>query len=410
MRGAATLAQYATGAVLVRLADEGARVTLVTLAVDSGRGPGLGGVLIAALMVPHVLAGPAVGVLTDRSRRPQRAIAALALGFGLSLALAAPLLGRAPDVLVVAVLVAGGCCGPALTGALTSHLSGLVPEAQLPRAFGLDSLLYNSAAIGGPAAAAALALIDARVGAYAMAGCAALGALVLAALPTGRRHVRAAHEEPPSVSAGLRAVVAEPVLAVVTFTSTLEMVTLGALPVVAAGVAVSTGRTGLTGVLMTCTAAGSLLGSLAWTVRPQPPERAPLVSMLTLVASGAGFAAAAAVVGRSPASVAAVAVLFALGGFATGPFMGAIFTARQTLSPPAVRAQVFTLSAGLRTTAGAGGALLAAGLSGLPVPAQVLVAGGCSAVGGAVGLAVLRRVTSRAPAAVPEREAVRTSR
>ena len=49
---------------------------------------------------------------------------------------------------MIAVLLIGGSCGPALTGALTSRLASLVPEPSLPRAFGLDSLGYNIAGIG----------------------------------------------------------------------------------------------------------------------------------------------------------------------------------------------------------------------------------------------------------------------
>ncbi|RKS80447.1 MFS transporter [Motilibacter peucedani] len=385
------LARYVAGAGLGRLADEGARVCLVLLAIDSGHGAGLGGLLVGALMLPHVLAAPAVGVLTDRARGPQHVAGAGAAGFAVALAATAALLGRVPHPVTIAVLVAGGCCGPALTGALTSHLANLVPEHAVPRAFGLDSLTYNIAGIGGPAVAALVSgLVSPEAATYVLAGLAGLGALAIVTLPTGRRHDRPEHEAAPTMTAGLRAVRESPLLATVTLASTLEMVTYGALPVVAAVLATSVGERTAGGWLMTAVAAGALLGSLAWTVRPLAARHAPAVVMTGLVATAAPIALAALVPRTAPALV-VVGLLFALSGLASGPFMGALFTARQTLSPPHVRAQVFTLGAGLRTTAGAGGAVVAGAISGTPTALQLLVTGGYSLAGGAVGFAVLRR-------------------
>jgi hypothetical protein len=93
-------------------------------------------------------------LLTDRARQPRWLPAASVVGFAASLAAVALLLGRVPLPVVVAVLLLGGCCGPSLTGGLTSQLSRLVPDASLPRAFGADSLTYNLSGIAGPADAA----------------------------------------------------------------------------------------------------------------------------------------------------------------------------------------------------------------------------------------------------------------
>ena len=70
----------------MRVADEGARVALVLLALQRTGSAAVGGALVAALLVPHVVAAPAVGWLTDRARRPHALIAAAALGFAASLA------------------------------------------------------------------------------------------------------------------------------------------------------------------------------------------------------------------------------------------------------------------------------------------------------------------------------------
>ncbi len=90
------LAHYAVGAVLVRLADEGARVALLLLAAQRTGSASTGGAAVAALLVPHVVAAPVVGLLADRASRPRLVVAGAALGFGCALAVAAAGLGRLP--------------------------------------------------------------------------------------------------------------------------------------------------------------------------------------------------------------------------------------------------------------------------------------------------------------------------
>ncbi|HEX5905825.1 MAG TPA: MFS transporter [Propionibacteriaceae bacterium] len=150
----AGLRRYLAAAIVIRLADEGARVALVLHALERTDSATIGGLLVAALLIPQVVAAPAIGLLTDRARQPRWVLTASTLGFAVSLAGVALMLGRLPLPLVVAVLLLGGCCGPSLTGGLTSQLSTLVPESSLPRAFGADSLTYNLSGIAGPAVAA----------------------------------------------------------------------------------------------------------------------------------------------------------------------------------------------------------------------------------------------------------------
>ncbi|HEX3197393.1 MAG TPA: hypothetical protein VHR39_07520, partial [Propionibacteriaceae bacterium] len=87
---------YLSAAVLARIADEGARVSLVLLALDRAGSAAIGGTMVAALLVPHVVAAPLVGVLVDRARQPRWVLAAAMLIFAGSLFSAAALIGRAP--------------------------------------------------------------------------------------------------------------------------------------------------------------------------------------------------------------------------------------------------------------------------------------------------------------------------
>lgn len=182
--GTRGLRRYLIAAVLTRLADEGARVALVLIALQRTNSAAVGGLLVAALLVPQVVAAPAVGLLTDRARQPRWVLTASVVGFAASLAAVAFLLGRVPLPVVVAVLLLGGCCGPSLTGGLSSQLSTLVPDTSLPRAFGADSLTYNLSGIAGPAVAAIISgAAGAAIATLTLAGIAAAGALVLAILP-----------------------------------------------------------------------------------------------------------------------------------------------------------------------------------------------------------------------------------
>ena len=122
--------RYLIAAVLVRLADEGARVALVLLALQRTGSAGLGGALVAALLLPHVLAAPAVGLVTDRVRQPRWALAAAALGFSASLGAAVVCVGRLPVWVTVIFLLVGGSCGPALTCGLTSTTVRSGPAAK----------------------------------------------------------------------------------------------------------------------------------------------------------------------------------------------------------------------------------------------------------------------------------------
>src|SRR5215217_7075113 len=88
-----TIKRYAAGAVLIRLADEGARVALVLLALQRTHSAAVGGALVAALLVPHVVAAPVAGLLTDRAGSPRRVLAAAALVFAAALAAVSAALG-----------------------------------------------------------------------------------------------------------------------------------------------------------------------------------------------------------------------------------------------------------------------------------------------------------------------------
>ncbi len=380
------LALYATAAVLVRLADEGARVAMTLLALHRTGSAALGGLLVAVLLVPHVVAAPLVGLLTDRARRPQLVVGAACGGFGLALALAAATLGSAPLPVVLAVLFLGGCCGPAVTGALTSLVAALVRPEALSRAFGLDALTYNTAGIAGPAAAAVVAsTLSPAAATFALAGCAVAGGVLVTALPVGRRRAPRP-DDAGDLLGGVRAIARDHVLAPVTIATSLGQVGAGTLPVVAAVFAQRHGDAPAAGWLLTAVAVGGLAGSLLWTWRPAPVRLAAGVVMVGLVATGIPL-----LLGAMTSSILVLAALLVVSGACNGPLFGALLLVRHQHAPEHLRSQVFALSAGAKLTANAVGAALAGLLAGVPGSWQLVLAGAPPVLAGAAGARTLRR-------------------
>ncbi len=307
----------------------------------------------------------------------------MVLVFAGSLFSVAHVLGRGPLWLAIVVLLIGGSCGPAITGALTSTLPGLVGAARTPRAFGLDSMFYNVAGMAGPAVAGVTAAVVNPAAAQSLlAGSAALGAAGIASPPI------LAHRNSAVVRtdlwSGAREILRRRTLRVVTFASAAGQVGPGALPVVAALLAASLDSPASSGLLLAVLAAGAFVGSLLWTWRPFASHRSALVAMVSMIGVGIPLAVSAATT-----SIVATAVLFGLSGFFVGPFGSALFTARTEHAAEAVRTQVFTIGAGLEVTASALGAALIALVTDLPVWALLLMVAGAPLVSGMVGTILL---------------------
>jgi hypothetical protein len=366
------------------MADEGARVSLILLALHETNSAAVGGAMIAALLVPHVVAAPLVGAVIDRARRPRWVLASMVLMFAISLFSVAQLVGRAPLWVVFAVLMLGGCCGPAITGGLTSQLPNLVGREKAPRAFGFDSLFYNVASMAGPALAGITAAAASPMAAQSLlAGSAALGAFGVAALPIAA-HPPPCHAARPSLLSGTMEILRQRTLRIVTLSSALGQVGPGALPIVAAVLATSLNWPAGSGLLLTAVAAGSFLGSLLWTWHPIAPRQSTLVTTVSMIGIGAPIAAAAA----TP-SIGATAVLFGLSGFFIGPFGSALFTARTQYAAEALRTQVFTIGAGLKVSASALGAALIGPLTDLPIWALLLLVSSSPLLAGVLGTLLL---------------------
>ncbi|MEV7197589.1 MFS transporter [Streptomyces sp. NPDC093510] len=365
------LIHYLGVAVPVRLADEGARIGLVLLALDRTRSAGLGGALVAALMIPHVVAAPVVGALADRVRRRRLFHASCLFAYGLGLAVTAVAVGRVPAGYALALLAATGCCAPLVTGGLTSLLGELLPADRLSRAFSIDSTSYNLAGICGPALAAALsAAAGPDTALIALGAAGAFAGLAMTTLPLAPRTAATepgARLRPADMATGLLELVRNPPLRAVTWSSSAGQLGVGALPVLTALLAEQYEAGWAAGGLMTAFATGALVGSLIYALRPWTESRPERVVLACLTATGVPLALAA----TNPA-LAVTAALFALAGACTGPLFSALLAARERYAPTEVRTQIFTLGAGLKSTAAAGGAAVAGAVSGVGTSALLL--------------------------------------
>ncbi|MFI8103363.1 MFS transporter [Streptomyces sp. NPDC086023] len=447
MRGPVVLRGYLATALAARFAGEGVGLALVLLAVERTGGAAHGAFVLTAWTAPHALAAPLAGAVAARARRPRLFYTGALVGFGTALAGLALLVGRAPAAVVAAVAVAGGACGPVVTGALSSLVARLIPAGPVrDRAYAWDAATYNAASVTAPAVVGTIAA--ARSGAWSMAAlasAAALGAVLAALLPYGRRGGAgpataqgagnggsaslaadgatdpattagpggphgpgspvgpggADESESPDrsaggpgrangqggvVAAGLVALWRVRELRAITSATSLAFLGLGALTTTAVLLADRLGGgSGSGSVLMTAFAVGALTGALGLTRLSLPAGRLAEYAM-----TGTGLALVAA--SWAP-SLPVAAALFAVAGVCDGPLLAATLRIRADHAPDGAREQVFTLGAGLKMTAASAGAAAAGFGAALP-PAWLLAAIGAVQL----AAAALHRALARTPA------------
>lgn len=389
-RGIAALPRYLSAATLVRATDGGAAAGLILLAVATVHGGArVGGLLVAGLTAPH-LAGPWLARRLDRARDGRITLTTAFVAYGLALATATVLLGRAPLALVAAAVVVAGACGPLLTGGLSSRLAGVVAaDGRSPRrAEGWDAVTYGVAGTAGPAAVAALAGITTpRTAMLALAGASLAAAALTLTLPGARPEV--AREDALTVRAALRAMVAQGPLRRVTVATVVTAGSLGGLPVVAVVLGAHLHASpGAGAALVAAFGLGNLAASLLLTAFPLRGE--PETLTIRHVALMGLAVVLCAVAPGYPLALAA----FALAGAANAPFFTATLAARSRYAPDRARAQVFVTLAGAKTAMGSAGAAAAAAAIGLG-PRPLLLAAAATIVAGAALTAADRRLSRR---------------
>lgn len=380
---------YLATAFFARLADEGMTVAVALLAVQRAGSAAQGAFVLTAWMAPHVAAAPLVGALATRMRHPRLYYLGALSVFGAAIAALSLLVGRAPAPVILVVALAGGACGPVVSGGLSSLVAILLPAgARRDRAYALDAAVYNAASVAGPAAVSVGAVLaPPGTAMLLLGGAAVIGAALAAVLPYGPAHQASARPAPAralrhDLAAGLAAVWRIRELRAITAATCLAFGGIGGLSTTAVLLAGHRGHPGAGGALMTVFAIGALAGSLA-VARWQPPltdqrteqrrnQRTDQLTdqrLVTWALCGTGLALAAAAIVPSPTACAA---LFVLAGLCDGLLLTATLRLRAAYAPPHSRAQVFTLGAGLKFTAAACGATLIGAAAALPPPLLLL--------------------------------------
>jgi hypothetical protein len=402
------LVRYVPAAVLARGADGGAAVGLVLLALDPGlRVPGAaatGGLLAGALSAPHLF-GPWTARRLDRARDGRWVLATAFLLYAVALATGSLLLGRAPVWAALAAVAVAGCCGPLLTGGMSSRLPG-TSGADGParrRAQGWDALTYGIGGTAGPAAVAGLAgLFGPLTAMLGLSGAAAIAAGLTLTLPM-ERSTDPAGDRAPGVLAGMGLLVTSAPLRRVTTMTLLTALGMGAMPVIAVVLGPHlTDRPGAGATLTVAYGLGNLGGSLLVTIVPLRGEPERLA--LWLFAAMAATLALGALAPGFPLALAG----FTLIGVANSIAFTATLAARTVYAPVAARAQVFVTSAGLKVAVSSVGSAAAGAMAGLGGRTLLLL---CAAVGAVAVISAGtdrlacrwrdRRFSARQPADVP---------
>jgi MFS family permease len=388
------LLRYVMTAIGVRMLDAGAGVGLLLVAthrLDPGTAARTGGLLVALYTLPH-LAGPLLARRLDLARDYRRLLGVAYALVAVLLAAAAWSLGRAPIVLVAALVLVSGLGGPMLIGGLSSRLAELVPadEDAQRRAQGLDATVYGVAATAGPAVVAGLSAWWWPTAALLTLCALGLGSAALVQLlPPAQDRERAAV---PRVRDVLPLVLVDPPLRRVNYATMVTAAAQAGLAVVVVqlagpyAVAPSTAA-----VLLAVMGAGNLLAALALSVVPLRGDPDRLTTRQVAVLGGCfGLCALAPTFGWGVAA-------FALMGAATAPFVTATFAARNTYAPREARGQVFVTLSALKITAASGGTALA-GLLVVVGPMIMLLVGGAAVLLAALLTVVDRRLQ---PSATP---------
>jgi MFS family permease len=330
--------QFVTAATVARLADEMFAVGVVLLILERTGSPSLAGAMVAAATLPGMLSGPLIGAWLDRTARRSfiYKVGRLLLATVLLAILATA--GNTPSVVPLVLAMITGITLPVTFTGFTSMIPLIVDEETLPSANAVESASLNVALIGGPAVAGLIAGL-------ASPGAAIVGEVILTVfalvlilrIPDLNRGAAA---NPlalrDSVSQGLRHIVNERILRIVSVAGVFNNLGWGVLMVVfplwAAG---DLGASqSANGAIWATFAAGSLIGALglARVQARHPQEWVLFVGMIVM---------AAGMFSRILAGSLAVAlVLIALTAVLEGPAMAAVFSVRQQRTPRALQAQV----------------------------------------------------------------------
>ena len=385
------VARYLVAALLSRTASAGGTVVFPILAIRDLHDVGVGALLVAASLAPSVVIAPLAGALLDSTRRPRLLFVVAGLVSAVGYATGA-LLGIVPLAVVVIALLAAGCATPFVMGGMSSFVTSVIAPERT--AFATDTLAYGVSGVGGPAlSAVVIAVASPRAAALTLATASALGALAILSLQLApHRHERTDAGLLRRIATGTGYLVRHRPLFLVTASSTLTQVGAGAFPIAAIALAAQRWQHADEGAwIVTAFSVGSLASAVVVSIRP-------IQSVSPAVVLTTGFALAGALIALSAigGDLVVTLALVAVAGVCSAPSAAALFELRTVNSPLAVRAQVFTVGAGLRAAASAAGAAIIGPFAGADAGFLVALVG----VGWVASAAIMLPYRAQAPAPV----------
>src|SRR3954454_15723223 len=259
--------QFLAAATVARVADEMFAIGVVLLILDRTGSPTLAGLTVAAFTFPAIFSGPVIGAWLDRTGRRSLIykIDRLVLSGVLLAMLAAA--GHAPNVVLPLLAVIAGLALPVTFTGFTAMIPLMVAEEMLPSANSAEAASQNLALIGGPALAGLLATAGGPPAAIVGEMVLTLVALVLILRIPDLNRGASERPEPmrTMITRGLRHIVHEPVLRIVSATGVFNNVSWGVLMLVFPLWAVHDldSKSSASGALWAAFAFGSLIGALA---------------------------------------------------------------------------------------------------------------------------------------------------
>ena len=330
--------QFLLAATVARLGDEMFFVGITLLILDRTGSPTLAGLTVAAATLPSLASGPVAGAWLDRTGRRSLIYKVDRILVCVVLLTMLAAVGNAPNFVVPLLAVLAGLTMPVSWTGFTSFIPLLVEEEMLPHANAVEAASLNAGLIVGPALAGLLAAVGdppaALIGEVVLT---LVGLVLILRIPDlDRGGSEATVPLRTAVKTGLRHIVKEPVLRVVSVVGLFNNIGWGVLVVVfPLWAAADLGATeNASGAIWSAFAFGSLIGALALSrIQARYPQH-HVVFVATGV-MGVGMLS-----WTLAAALAVALVLVFLTALIEGPTMAAVFSVRQQRTPVNLQAQV----------------------------------------------------------------------
>lgn len=384
------LVRYVMAAALARTADGGAVVAIVLLVTTQGGSSGLAGLLGACITAPHLL-GPFVARRIDLADDGRKVIAFACALYSIALAAAILSYGQAPAVLTGLLLSVSGCCGPLLTGGISSRLPAIAGRDQHSqrRAQGWDVATYGIGGTIGPSMVAAVASwASPGLAAFSLAVAALCAAWLVMRLPYRAPEHGGDVQSVPGAWSTIALMAKDGPLRRTLYMTMLVAFSMAALPITAVHMATLMGIPAASAAAMTAAyGIGNLTGSMGVMLRPLRGSPDSLMSGWALCVMGGLLA-----VMVSPTLLTAIATYW-VAGIINAYFFAATLAARTEYAPTKGRGQVFLWVAAMKITAGSAGTAAAGAMTGWEVRIPLMV--GIGLIGCAVALSFVERCLER---------------